>query len=1024
MTTTKIATKNALAAELERLFSGLPSAVPRRWVMGDRTGYTPLREACPDCPPRSREGSAWNLHARAKGEEVLARGGSKKASRTAEKAEKERHNVAWHAGHWRMHVTAGEAHYLGVYTVVPQESGATTGLVAIDLDDHGGQGDLNPHGRLEGLADSAEALGVGRAFFGNTSRGGKGRHARLCVDPSTPAWLAREIGLRWLDHAGITPRPALGSPEEAAWLERFGENPDGMIEVYPKQDGEKGGYGNLLGLPCSLELMAEGRTAAFARGSWEPIREAAPALEVLRAVRPLAPDEVRELATRLEIDPDAPPKRKAQKSLKPKKPKGGRTDPHGAPARVRRDQIAFLDHDPEEDAQRAREALKLIPADAYDEWLAVGMALEGSGLASGRSLWDEWASTSEKFDADTQEDKWHSFSGSGRSLGTLFLLAKDHGWDYRDFYREQLREAESRAAASPGVALESGTIRALRKLGKAEREAMIVRLKAANGKVGVGEIRKEITAQRKREEADKVLAARGDAPLIEVSTQVKDLVNAAEAAMAKRSLGVFHRGGALVRILEQDDGSCAIGAVSLPSLHEELSDAASWVKETDEGLFPLEPPRPVVEALHARGWWPRLRVLERIATAPCLRADGTVLQGEARYDELSRVAYEPDADYPLVPEAPTHAQAQKALMALKEPLGDFCFASTVDRSAALASILALAGRGAVDGCSPLVLINGNAPGLGKGLLTDVMGLIATGVEPRKIAPMRTPEEEDKRILSLGFEGVEVAVIDNVAADLGSDALDRALTTERFSGRVLGATKTVTVRPPMFWATGNGVAVRGDLVRRLILCELKTDLERPELRTGFELPDLKSWVKANRPRLLVAALTVLRWHLANGCPPAAAPLGSFERWSSVVRDCLIHLGESDPVVSQEGLREVADPALLALKRLVTTWAGELGGGELSAADLVKRAQDVGGAKFAEALREYCPPRRGESFPTAGQLGSRLRKVADRVVDGLRVVNRGRVKNVTQWAVERVDGAAVEGPGSLVDHYSRMADSAEE
>lgn len=997
--TTKIATKNALAAELERLFSGLPSAVPRRWVMGDRTGYTPVREACPDCPPRSKEGSAWNLHARAKGEEVLARGGSKKAARAAEKAEKERHNVAWHAGHWRMHVTAGEAHYLGVYTVVPQESGATTGLVAIDLDDHGGQGDLNPHGRLEGLADSAEALGVGCAFFGNTSRGGKGRHARLCVDPSTPAWLAREIGLRWLDHAGITPRPAPGSPEEAPWLERFGEDPDGVIEVYPKQDGEKGGYGNLLGLPCSLDLMAEGRTAPFAPGSWEPIREAAPALEVLRAVRPLTPDEVRELATRLGINPDTPPKRKPKTKPKPKAASKLRPRGEGIAAQVTRERIAFLDHDPEEDTQRAREALKLIPADSYDDWLAVGMALEGSGLTSGRALWDEWASASEKFDADAQEDKWHSFSGSGRSLGTLFKLAKEHGWDRRDFYRARVAELLAAAKDKAEAALEPRAIYALRQLTAPEREKAISELKAANRQVRTGEVRAQIKRQAKREKHEKILAARGDAPQILVDTQIKSMTDEAERVLARRCLTVYQRGGELVRVLELDDGTKAIGALSLASLAEELSEAASWIVDHgEEGLEPVYPPRAVVEALHARGNWEGVRIVRDVVTAPCLCPDGTVIQGEARYDPAARVIFDPDGEFPQVPESPSRDDARRALRLLKEPLADFCFVDPCDESAALALILTAVGRSAISGPCPMFLIRATTPGSGKGLLANVAGTIASGAPLPPSAAPRTPDEERKQLTSWGIEGRRLVLLDNIEGGIGSDVLAAALTSETWRDRVLGSNRVAEVRVPLLIGTGNNVAVRGDLARRVIPVDLDPGVERPEEREDFRHPQLLEFVKLRRREFLVAALTVLRWFYSEGCPAAdVSAFGSFESWSGVVRAALAYLGEPDPATGRIRIRESGDPQREADQAALEAWHEVVGGHFQTTGDLVRLAAKSEG--LAEALAGLCPKLRSSDLDTK-PLGQALRRLQGRILGGLKVVRGRRSRDGLLWQVVAV------------------------
>jgi hypothetical protein len=83
---------------------------------------------------------------------------------------------------------------------------------------------------------------------------------------------------------------------------------------------------------------------------------------------------------------------------------------------------------------RIRSAVKSIPADNRDVWLRVGMALHWTGWgAPARAIWDEWSRTSSKFDSVDQDRTWRSFgrscrTGSAVTLGTLFALAKQHGW--------------------------------------------------------------------------------------------------------------------------------------------------------------------------------------------------------------------------------------------------------------------------------------------------------------------------------------------------------------------------------------------------------------------------------------------------------------------------------------------------------------------------------------------------------------------------------------------------------------------
>lgn len=88
----------------------------------------------------------------------------------------------------------------------------------------------------------------------------------------------------------------------------------------------------------------------------------------------------------------------------------------------------------EDQARRIRSAMAFIPSDNRDIWLRVGMALHSTGWGfSARAIWDEWSRTSPKFDPVDQDRTWRSFGRSCRpgslvTLGTLFALAKQHGW--------------------------------------------------------------------------------------------------------------------------------------------------------------------------------------------------------------------------------------------------------------------------------------------------------------------------------------------------------------------------------------------------------------------------------------------------------------------------------------------------------------------------------------------------------------------------------------------------------------------
>jgi hypothetical protein len=81
-----------------------------------------------------------------------------------------------------------------------------------------------------------------------------------------------------------------------------------------------------------------------------------------------------------------------------------------------------------EDLERAREALKHVPADDRDTWVKIGMALKDAFADDGRDVWDDWSKTSNKYNAKDQEAKWRSFNRMGIGIGTLFQIAQVNGW--------------------------------------------------------------------------------------------------------------------------------------------------------------------------------------------------------------------------------------------------------------------------------------------------------------------------------------------------------------------------------------------------------------------------------------------------------------------------------------------------------------------------------------------------------------------------------------------------------------------
>ena len=79
------------------------------------------------------------------------------------------------------------------------------------------------------------------------------------------------------------------------------------------------------------------------------------------------------------------------------------------------------------------DALSPSRASDYDEWIAVGMALQSIGDESLLSYWDQWSAQSPKYKPGLCEEKWRTFKpGDGYSIKALCNMAKQDGWHAKE----------------------------------------------------------------------------------------------------------------------------------------------------------------------------------------------------------------------------------------------------------------------------------------------------------------------------------------------------------------------------------------------------------------------------------------------------------------------------------------------------------------------------------------------------------------------------------------------------------------
>jgi hypothetical protein len=493
-----------------------------------------------------------------------------------------------------------------------------------------------------------------------------------------------------------------------------------------------------------------------------------------------------------------------------------------------------------------------------------------------------------------------------------------------------------------------------------------------------------------------VLGDDGDRrPVIVITTEEHAVIDSAISALAAEP-NVFQRANALVTVLRdasrlnrekihRPKGSPRITPLQHPRLRELMTKTAAWKKVRTDRNGDVEnvsahPPDWATNGVAARGEWPEIRPIEAIIEAPALRHDGTILDTPG-WDEATELLYEPNAGFPKIPGRPDREDARYAAERLMELVVDFPFAGENHRAAWLAALLTPLARFAIDGPCPLFLFDANTPGSGKSKLTDIISMISTGRDMPRTAYPDSDEEMRKRITATALAGDRLMLIDNIATTFGGSSLDSALTASSWQDRKLGASE-MTPPLPLFvvwYATGNNVGLRGDVLRRVVPCRLEAKDEHPEERTDFTIKgDLLHHVRRLRPELVAAALTLLRAHALAGRPDSGlAPLGSFEAWSDVVRSCVHWATGLDPCATRAELR-ANDPDTIARAALLEGWS-ELPGADhgLTVAEalrLLKADTDGRFNKLKDCLMEWS---RNDDLPSAKAIGQRLKLIRARV-----------------------------------------------
>lgn len=326
------------------------------------------------------------------------------------------------------------------------------------------------------------------------------------------------------------------------------------------------------------------------------------------------------------------------------------------------------------------------------------------------------------------------------------------------------------------------------------------------------------------------------------------------------------------------------------------------------------------------------------------------------------------------------AEARSLLL---ESVCDFPFADDAGRAHAIALMLLPFIRRAIGGGStPLHVIESASPGSGKGRLADLVSVIATGGPCKPATLGASSSENAKKLTSLLLAGTAaspIILLDNVPQNrtLNDTTLAAFLTATRPTDRLLGGNQMAVLQNQAVWIlTANNLRCTTEMSRRSIWIRIDPQTDRPWLRKDFLHGDLLAWAREHRRCLVQACMSlVLAWIEEGSSRWRGRPLGSFERWSSVLGGILGVAGIPAFLENVESKYTEADIETDEWRALTGLWWKRFGKAPVKASDLVELC--LNGELLVEVVGF------GGRRSQVSRLGRALNRNLGRVFEGFQV-----------------------------------------
>ena len=403
----------------------------------------------------------------------------------------------------------------------------------------------------------------------------------------------------------------------------------------------------------------------------------------------------------------------------------------------------------------------------------------------------------------------------------------------------------------------------------------------------------------------------------------------------------------------------------------------------------------IAATLLQKGEWD-LPILDGIAKSPTIRQDGSILEREG-YDHRSGLVVRLKQPFPPILRKPTKEDASSALELLRRPVRAVEFRGEVDCDVFVAAVLTGILRHTLD-IAPMFMFSASVAGAGKTIMARAVAEIVTGNSGTMLTLTASEAENEKRLDAGLLKGDRVIIFDNCAQALEGNALCQVITHPSRDARVLGESRNENVSTKaLLIATGNNLSARGDMAKRALLSYNEPKTERPENR-HFDF-DLLAEVRAQRPELVVAALTIVQAYAAAGRPPINVKPTRFPQWDQLVRQPLIWAGGCDVAETMDAVLE-DDPDRMTIGGVLEAWHNYFGSHQRRASEVIEEisrpTQDPKLAALRSALIEALDVRPGAG-PEAKQLGVWLGQRQNRIINDFKFDSGGTTKGAKRWRV---------------------------